>query len=720
MNNNYYLAFNKFIFRVPLFPFCSLYHVNFNERLFEEAVYIASPDLYSFKNKQTGKIRQSLYKYYLRASTRPTPFGLFASCSYGKIEGDDCQCTISPPEQIKISMRLDMDYLSALTQYIESIPEIQDNLMYYPNDSIYDIGNKIRYVEYFYKGAMRVHQIQEVSDVYYIKKVLSGASSGGTIDELAQIIFEDGFTIEEAKEFVRQLIASQILKSEIEVYLTGEDAFKSLIKALDSKSTKRQDINNTLHQISKLMDSASISNIRYENICSELIDLIRTFPVQYNRKYLFQTDSYREANAILSNKVVNDIQEVVNFTLKINSLMPYKNERLDDFIEAFENRYERQEVSLQEVLDPDIGIGYPTKMIVHDFDPLIEDIVYPNTDIDSYRLSYIETLIIRKLFEQEKWDNGDTIPEVELSERDFKEFKRINPEDLSPTCKVLLKIKYDNMCNNYTYYIKSMEGPTATNYISRFSYLNDGVENIVERICKKEKDILYDKGILAEIVHLPQSRIGNIAYRPILRDLEIHYLAHSGADKNHAIPVSDLVIGINNRKLYIKSKKFNKIIIPILSNAHNFTINSVPVYLFLCDMQYHYFSANVSKISVRNILDILQYVPRVRYKNVYLFLQTWKLSMQDVQDEGGKVNLDKLKKKNIPKKFVIKDSDNELFIDLAVSECRNIFINMLNKKDLIIEEFLYDDDSSIITDGKNKYCGEFIIPFYKNTNYGKA
>ena len=158
----------------------------------------------------------------------------------------------------------------------------------------------------------------------------------------------------------------------------------------------------------------------------------------------------------------------------------------------------------------------------------------------------------------------------------------------------------------------------------------------------------------------------------------------------------------------------------ILSNAHNFTINSVPVYLFLCDMQYHYFSANVSKISVRNILDILQYVPRVRYKNVYLFLQTWKLSMQDIQDEGGKVNLDKLKKKNIPKKFVIKDSDNELFIDLAVSECRNIFINMLNKKDLIIEEFLYDDDSSIITDGKNKYCGEFIIPFYKNTNYGKA
>lgn len=46
--------------------------------------------------------------------------------------------------------------------------------------------------------------------------------------------------------------------------------------------------------------------------------------------------------------------------------------------------------------------------------------------------------------------------------------------------------------------------------------------------------------------------------------------------------------------------------------------------------------------------------------------------------------------------------------------CRDIFKDILRKrKKIIIEEFLYNDKSSIITDGKSNYCGEFIVPFYK-------
>lgn len=266
MDDNYYIAFNKFIFRIPLFPFRSIYHIDLKDNLFEEAIYIASPNLYNLKDKQIEKIQQALYKYYLRASTRSTPFGLFASCSFGEIKGKECLCKIFPPEQIKKSMRLDMDYLSALTQYIESIPEIQDNLIYYPNDSIYDINDKIRYVEYYNKGVIRIHQIQEVSDVHYIKKVLERAYYGGTIKDLAQTIIEKDITLDDAENFVKQLIRSQILKSEIEIHLTGDDALKALIKTLDSKNIYRQDINSSLHRIYDLINYAATLNIHDEVI----------------------------------------------------------------------------------------------------------------------------------------------------------------------------------------------------------------------------------------------------------------------------------------------------------------------------------------------------------------------------------------------------------------------------------------------------------------------
>ena len=47
--------------------------------------------------------------------------------------------------------------------------------------------------------------------------------------------------------------------------------------------------------------------------------------------------------------------------------------------------------------------------------------------------------------------------------------------------------------------------------------------------------------------------------------------------------------------------------------------------------------------------------------------------------------------------------------------CINVFFKELKKnKEIVIQEFIYSDNSSLITDGVNKYNGEFIIPFQKN------
>lgn len=99
---------------------------------------------------KTGKVRIVTTKYYNRASTRCTPFGLFAGCSIGRI-GEETLIELESLENCKRCTRLDMQYLCALIQEIERTPEIREILRYYPNDSLYKLGNKYRYIEYHYK-----------------------------------------------------------------------------------------------------------------------------------------------------------------------------------------------------------------------------------------------------------------------------------------------------------------------------------------------------------------------------------------------------------------------------------------------------------------------------------------------------------------------------------------------------------------------------------------
>jgi hypothetical protein len=71
---------------------------------------------------------------------------------------------------------------------------------------------------------------------------------------------------------------------------------------------------------------------------------------------------------------------------------------------------------------------------------------------------------------------------------------------------------------------------------------NAAIHNLTKRSLKR-KNISSDK-ILAEIVHIPESRTGNILRRPILRDYEIAYLSNSGVSRDYTLDINDLMVSI--------------------------------------------------------------------------------------------------------------------------------------------------------------------------------
>ena len=71
---------------------------------------------------------------------------------------------------------------------------------------------------------------------------------------------------------------------------------------------------------------------------------------------------------------------------------------------------------------------------------------------------------------------------------------------------------------------------------------DEGFRHTLE-ITEKESQMNPDI-IFAEIVHLPQYRIGNVSLRPILRPYEITYLTRPGVSEDFEITLSDLFISI--------------------------------------------------------------------------------------------------------------------------------------------------------------------------------
>jgi hypothetical protein len=68
-----------------------------------------------------------------------------------------------------------MHFLVALSRHFLKIPEIRDNLLFYPNNSIYQIGNKIRYIEYECNNGKKSYSISSAPLSEELKLILEAS-----------------------------------------------------------------------------------------------------------------------------------------------------------------------------------------------------------------------------------------------------------------------------------------------------------------------------------------------------------------------------------------------------------------------------------------------------------------------------------------------------------------------------------------------------------------
>jgi lantibiotic biosynthesis protein len=725
-----YRFLEQVVMRTPALPFVQHLTASDIDKLlqrvdFLEAIYLASPVLYKEcikcrdglikDDKEKQKIQTSIIKYYQRMYSRCTPFGLFSGCTVANWAEQDTIITIDT-EKKERHTRLDMHYLCALVQHIAQHPSIKNRLLYYPNTSIYKTDDEIRYVEYRYTTGKRMYQISAVTVSDYLEDVLQAAKSGITISALLHLLQKDDITTTDAMDFIEELLQAQILTNALEPSITGEEFIYPLIAALQKiNDPEEQTITTTIAIIKQIEEKLKILDVNAINAIEpykEIITLIESLGVEYEESKLFQTDLVQTAStALLDKQHQEDLTTCVQL---FNGLFTYKgNEQLESFARRFYERFEDREMPLLQVLDSETGIGY-LETVGRNMNPLLDGVALAIPSNTQQSISW--SAAQQWLFALLKKATVEKLYEVTILEEDIKN-NVINWDDTPPSIAIMFRL-----INDGKLLVENIGGSSAANLLARFAHSNVSIKNLVQQITDAEQSI-NPEIIFAEIVHLPESRVGNVLLHPVFRSYEIPYLASSSLSKEQQINVEDLSISVQNGVIYLRSQKLQKIVIPRLSSAHNFGFNALPVYQFLGDLQTHQLR-NSFAFYWGNLSNEFIFLPRVTYKNLVLKEATWQFAKKEMellvkdlkQQKQDFINLHRL-----PCLLVLADGDNELLVDRESPVSVMAFIDAIkNRASIILKEFMGYDKTPIKDSSGQYFINQFItslvktIPTYTN------
>lgn len=720
-------SFSQYVLRTPLFPNsfyldllkdynCEKAISIYKNPFIKEALNLTSPELVNELNKWVNPkaerktaLEFTLLKYIARVSSRCTPFGLFAGCSVGKID-TKTNIILDSPQKHKRYTQFDMQFWVALLQNIAKREKAIFNLKYFPNSSIYEFGDFYRYIEYKYIKTKREHSITSFRKSDALREILLQTKSGLTVNEMVSILSDNVAEKEEALKFIIHLIDFQFLVSEIEAAVTGDNDFDrilSIFKNIPDLEKEYHFLENINKQILDLDNSLSPTETQYQTLKENILKE----GFEYDEKFLFQTDLNTATKSnILNAGITKKIIQGLCFLNGIQTKTEFKD--IKTFVEAFKKRYESQEMPLMLILDTESGLGYPVNHEMNDSNEILEAFSFKgkkNKNENETWTSY-NSILEKKL--QECLSNNQK--KIELSENDFLDFDS-NFDHSPATFSALIEIYSDKKLA-----IESSGNVSAAKFLGRFCNGNPEIHKLAKEIIQKEENY-YSNKILAEIVHIPQSRTGNILRRPILRNYEIAYLAKSGVEKKNAINLNDLMVSIKNDKIILRSKKLDKEIIPCLSNAHNFSNNSLPVYHFLCDLQ----AQNVKPIFSFDwgiLKSHYSYFPRVEYKEIILSKAKWKISKVEItpflklNNEGLFEAFSNWRiSRKIPRFVNWVNSDNTLLLDLQTEIGIELLLNSVKNRDkTILEEFLFKENSIVKNSTGEDFTNQFIVSFFKD------
>lgn len=691
-----------------------------------EAIYVASPGLEQVLDEWIAdahgergrRAEPAIVRYVERMAGRATPFGLFAGCATGRL-GGATQLDAPGIARRARHTRLDMDYLSTLAEALNADPALRRVLRHRPNGSLYRAAGRVRYVESRMGHAGRSHHLAAVDDSPYLAAALERAAGGARVDEVAGAIvaMDGGVGMDDALAFVDELIGERLLVSELAVPLTGEEPALAMagVLAAHPEGAAAADALRRAHQRLRELDAADPGGVGpadYEAVAA----LLDPLPAPVPRGRLVQVDVAGCAvNATAGPRLVDEIARGLHL---LHRLAPEAQDPLAAFRRAFVDRYDRREVPLLQALDEETGIGFRAGEGASDAAPLLAGLDLPAARAGAGEWRPRDAVLLRLL----AGALSGGAHEIVLTDEDLAELENPGrlplPDTVAARASVAFARAEDVDAGEFRVLVESASGASGARLLGRFCHADPALNEWVQRHLRAE-EAHRPGAVFAEIVHMPQGRTGNIAFRPVLRGWEIPYIGTSGAPADRQIPASDLAVSVAGDRIVLRSRRLGREVVPRMTTAHDYSRAGMGVYRFLAMLQGQGVRAGVSWSW--GPLASAPFLPRVAHGRVVLARAQWWLSADDLRAlraaasgaEGDAVARWAAERR-LPRWITLAEGDNELPVDLQNPLSVDAFVDSLRGRDAarVLELFPAPEPPSAEAAGE-RYVHELVVPFHR-------
>jgi len=635
--------------------------------VFRNALWLSSPAFYQELEKKnfdfdlmSRKERLTALKFYNRMSFRATPFGSFSGFGLASWTALEKQVRRKSNQAL-------LHLLPAVTSELESAEgqDLADDTLIAVNPTLYKLSNGWRYSRFETEKSGKLSFFVYLLAYNDVDELLLARLNGSplTLEQLQGYLEElTDATREECRWHILKLLAGQVL-------LPGN----ALSLLVNNNSSKRY----TLNYSEDLVLPTAVNSRTDGKSWYAGLDLL----------------GLRGLNEEWQLEIRSAIQALDRL-----APIPPKNP-LDQFREDFERKFGERSVPILEALDPDLGIAYEGA-VQPDEHELLKGIEFRQEQQTTDQLTWspVHKLLVKEWLQNNKRNDWEPIV---LGDRDLS---GLTPSGVPfpPSFSVLCSLGEEKLIFHHA------GGATANALTGRFSAFGDCFSNFCRSVARQEMAANPDI-VFAEVVQVSHKKTDNINRRSQVYD---HMIPLNSFPVKGSILPADIDVCIRSGEIFLVHRVTGKRIIPRLPTAFNYHHNDMPLFRFLCALQFNSIRANFD-FDPGKLFPGLNFYPRIEYRRTVLSLARWHVNKDEIEHlVSHPLSISRLhlfcRTRGIPVEIAAGRGDQQLVFDLSNDEEAIFFLESLhNTSNSVITEFL--GKRGVGLNGNDSFSSQYVL-----------
>lgn len=583
--------------------------------------------------KALRRMRDSLQRYLIRMSTRPTPYGTFAGVAVAHWgETTDLARTADP---VRIRTRPDMGWLIEFIAELEQKPDVRSGLRWYTNPAASLHADRLFLAERaVLTDPAEATRAVNLRATPVVRAALEAARTPVPYDDLIGTLTANGAPREKVAGLLEQLWEQTVLLTDLRPPVTIADPARYVASRLSTVPAARAE---AVALTELLDDIAQWDELDVEHAAAEYPKLAAKAKTLRDTTTQFQTDMAIPLDGRISHEVAAESARLAELLIRL-SPAPTGTAYLDGYRQSFEERYGRdREVPLLELLDPELGLGGPQRTDRRE-QPSDEQKLRDRTLVD---------LALAAL------KDGRAVVELDDATLDKLILGAPQPADsLDLSVFVVAASAAAVDAGDFRLLVgPNVGGGAAGRVLGRFADLV-GEEPLREAAAAEAK--LNPDVLRAEVSYLArQVRSANVTIRPLVREREIALTTTPG---EHQLSPDELLVGLSGGRFVLRSAVDGREVVPCAGHMLN-TLGAPEIVRFLEQVFHDGRMANVG-FNWGSAADF-PFLPRVQRGRLILAPALWRVEPSDLTEFAVW-----RERWQVPRYVYLAVSDNRLLLDL--------------------------------------------------------